>query len=264
MVIMALNLLVPPISLSMISKSSMTKMISTPSETDRFLSKRGKNCGFKEATKKREFWLFLFTFSIIVGIARMVDENATIIALHNSNKASNNQRTFQIFEIIGAFTTGVFLSLFRIYVSPYALLMINAFFLVASQILMFFIDVSSLALLLAVIIVAFVSGSSFVLAGQIAHEDYGTKHYSKILGIFLTGAAAGIFIFEELVFDQMYYWFSSQESNQNYRVYGKWNQHIFLVSVLSSALAFIMAIGAYLKTRKSDGNKDKVSDFVNF
>jgi len=101
--------------------------------------------------------------------------------------------------------------LFRIYISPYALLMVNAFFLVASQILMFFIDVSSLALLLSVMIVAFVSGSSFVLAGQIAHEDYGSKHYNKILGIFMTGAAVGILIFEELVFDQLYYWFSSQE-----------------------------------------------------
>jgi hypothetical protein len=165
MAILSLNFVVPVISLSLISKSNMNKTISTPSDTDRFLSKRGKKCGFKEAKSKREFWLFLFTFSIIIGIARMVDENATIIALHNSQKTHNNQRTFQIFEIIGAFITGVFLSLFRIYVSPYALLMINAFFLVASQILMFFIDVSGLALLLAVMIVAFVSGSSFVLAG---------------------------------------------------------------------------------------------------
>ena len=142
--------------------------------------------------------------------------------------------------------------------------MINAFFLIASQILMFFIDVSGLALLLAVMIVAFVSGSSFVLAGQIAHEDYGSKHFNKILGIFMTGAAVGILVFEELVFDQLYHFFTTQESNQNYRAYGKWNKYIFLISVLSSVMAFIMSLGAYLKTRKNDGNKDKVSDFVNF
>lgn len=79
--------------------------------------------------------------------------------------------------------------------------MINTFFLLASQFLMFFIDMSSFALMVAVMIVAFVSGSSFVLAGQIAHEDYGSKHYTKILGIFMTGAAVGILIFDELVFD---------------------------------------------------------------
>lgn len=62
----------------------------------------------------------------------------------------------------------------------------------------------------------------------------------------------------------MYYRFSSEDGNQNYKVYGKWNKYIFLVSVLSSALAFIMSIGAYLRTRKSEGGKDKISDFVNF
>jgi heme/copper-type cytochrome/quinol oxidase subunit 3 len=80
----------------------------------------------------------------------------------------------------------------------------------------------------------------------------------------MTGAAVGILVFEELVFDQLYHFFQSQESNQNYRAYGKWNKYIFLISVLSSAMAFIMSLGAYLKTRKNDGNKDKVSDFVNF
>ena len=37
-----------------------------------------------------------------------------------------------------------------------------------------------------------------------------------------------------------------------------------MASVLGSAAAFVMTTGAYLKTRKDDGNKDKVSDFVNF
>lgn len=87
--------------------------------------------------------------------------------------------------------------------------MVNAFLLFASQILMFFIEYSSLALLISVIIVAFVEGSCFTVAGQIAHEDYGGKHYGKILGIFLTGAAVGIFIFQELVFDRLYPWFAT-------------------------------------------------------
>ena len=69
---------------------------------------------------------------------------------------------------------------------------------------MFFISVSSLALSLAVIIVGFVSGGTFTLMGIIAHEDYGPKYIAKILGIFMTGAAVGILIFDEVVFDIMY------------------------------------------------------------
>lgn len=143
----------------------------------------------------------------------MVDDNAQVIALHNEQRVDSNEKTFQLFEILGAFSTGIFLALFRIYISPYGLLMVNCFLLVASQILMFFIDKSSMALFIAIVIVAFISGSSFVIAGQIAHEDYGSKYYNLILGIFMTGAAIGILIFEELVFDQFYYWFTTSDSN---------------------------------------------------
>ncbi len=78
--------------------------------------------------------------------------------------------------------------------------MLYTFLLVASQVLMFFIDTLPLANFASVVIVAFISGGSFTLAGIIAHEDYGAKHYNKILGIFMTGAAVGILIFDQLVF----------------------------------------------------------------
>lgn len=88
------------------------------------------------------------------------------------------------------------MSLFRIHISPYALLVVNTILLVASQILMFFVNVSSAVLFISVVIVAFISGSSFVLAGQVAHEDYGEKHFGKILGIFMTAGAFGLLIFD--------------------------------------------------------------------
>jgi hypothetical protein len=140
----------------------------------------------------------------------------------------------------------------------------NTILLIVSQILMFFVSVSSIALFLSVVIVAFISGSSFVLAGQVAHEDYGDKHFNKILGIFMTGGAVGFLIFDKIIFDQMYSWFSSSDNVSGYRSYGKWSNSIFLVTIISSAVAFMMALGGYLKTRKSDGNKDKVADFVKF
>jgi hypothetical protein len=66
---------------------------------------------------------------------------------------------------------------------------------------------------ISMIIIAFTQGGSFTLAGIIAHEDYGSKYYNKILGIFMTGAAIGILIYDELVFDQMYYWLTTSENN---------------------------------------------------
>lgn len=121
-----------------------------------------------------------------------------------------------------------------------------------------------MAMSLAIIIIAFAEGGVFVLAGIIAHEDYGSKKYTKILGIFMTGAAFGILIFEKLVFDYLYNFFYSASDSQNYSTYGKWNKYIFLITLLSSFLAFVMALGAFIRTRKNDQNKTSLGDFVNF
>ena len=106
-----------------------------------------------------------------------------------------------MFEVLGSFITGILLSLLRLHISPYALFLFYSFLFVAAQVLMFFISLSSLALYFSVVIVGFVQGGSFTLIGIISQEDYGTKNVSKILGYLLTGAAFGILIFDELVFD---------------------------------------------------------------
>ena len=80
---------------------------------------------------------------------------------------------------------------------------------------MFFISVSGLALYIAVIIVGFISGGTFTLMGIIAHEDYGSKHLAKALGLFMTAAAVGILIFDELVFDFMYNSFATEKDYVN-------------------------------------------------
>lgn len=51
------------------------------------MMRKGGNVTLKDAQKKREFWLLLLTFAIIVGISRMIDENANIIALSNSTSS---------------------------------------------------------------------------------------------------------------------------------------------------------------------------------
>lgn len=80
----------------------------------------------------------------------------------------------------------------------------------------------------------------------------------------MTAGAFGLLIFDQLIFDQLYAYFSAQEGVSTYKSYGKWSNAIFLVTVISSGLAFVMALGAYLKTRKNDGNKDKMAEFVKF
>jgi len=141
--------------------------------------------------------------------------------------------------------------------------MFYAFLVVASQILMFFIGVSSLALYLAVIIVGFCEGGLFVLAGIIAHEDYGSKKYNRILGIFMTGAAIGILVFEKIVFDWMYSAFSDSSTTTSMSTYGKWNKYIFIVGLLSSVAALVMSIGAFSRIKKTE-KEGSIGDFVNF
>lgn len=63
----------------------MKKQIGNPSDTDRFMMKKGANCTLREAKNRHEFWLVLFTVTIIIGISRMIDDNAALIAASNSN-----------------------------------------------------------------------------------------------------------------------------------------------------------------------------------
>jgi MFS family permease len=126
---------------------------------------------------------------------------------------------------------------------------------------MFFISVSDLALYVAVILVGFCEGGCFVLAGIIAHEDYGSKKYSRILGIFMTGAAFGILVFEKLVFDWLYLFLTTDTTSTSY---GKWNKYIFIITLLSSATALVMSVGAFARIKKSEREKTFGADFVNF
>ena len=154
LIILALNLIVPLLAMASIDQKSVGKVYANPSATDKFLSNRGKNCSFKDARKRNEFWLFAVSMAITVGISIMMDENGSQIALYNVQTVDANRRTYNLFKILGAFSTGVFLSLFRIYISPYALMMFNTFCLFISQLLMLFVQLSPLALFFAVLISA--------------------------------------------------------------------------------------------------------------
>lgn len=213
--VLGINLLIPVIAISLMSGDQMKKQMGNPSDTDKFMMKKGGNATLADAKNSKEFWLIFLSFSIIIGIARMMDDNASLIALQNSSSSQTYQRAFQVFEVLGCFTTGAFLSLFRLYVSPYAAFAFLSFLLLASQILMFFVALSSFAQYVAVIIVGFVSGGAFCLIGIISHEDYGTKWVSKIIGYFMTGAAFGILIFDEIIFDVLYNMFASESNVQN-------------------------------------------------
>jgi MFS family permease len=167
-------------------------------------------------------------------------------------------------EVLGAFGTGVFLAIFRLYVSPYALMAVYSFFMLGSQVLMFFIAYSSICDMVAFMVAGFVSGGFFTLMGIIANEEFGAKSYAKVLGFFMTGASLGIFIYDYLVFDVMYSKYTSDSGLG--RSYGKWNMYIFIVSTFSCGLAFLMSLFTYLATRGRDADKmkDKIKDFINF
>lgn len=262
-IVLGINVLLPFISMSFLNPGKQHQHIGNPSETDRFMQTKGKYHTFSEVRKTQEFWLVNIAFCIIIGVARMMDDNAQVLASRNRDNVGYSQ-TFQMFEVFGSFTTSVFLSLFRLYVSPHALLTFVAFLLLVSQVLMFFISLSTLALYLAIVMVGFVQGSSYVLVGIITHENYGTKNVARILGTIMTAGAIGILIFDELILDRFYNVFASENDYNNQKSYGKWNKYIFIIAVLSSVIAFITAMGSYLKTRHKESEHDKVKGVINF
>jgi hypothetical protein len=206
----ALNLVIPGIIVMTMQSGDVSALGGImPNETDRFLMKKGKNKSVSEAMKQPQFWYLIFTCAITIGISRMMDENASLISLKNADYSQKSKRAFQTFEVVGAFLTGAFLSVFRINVSPQGLTIFNSVLLLVSQILMYFINIIPLAMMITVILVGFASGSTFTLMGVIAHEEYGLGNINRILAILMTSAAIGIFVFDELIFDWMYESFAS-------------------------------------------------------
>lgn len=251
--VLGVNIFLPFIVIACLNPANVKKAIGNVSETDRFMMKKGRSHTLSEAQKKPEFWLVIITFMITVGICRMMEDNAQIVAAMNKDAYGYSQ-TFNLLEVFGCFGTAIFLYLFRLYISPYAVLTCMSFLLLTSQILMFFISLSTLALFNAVCIAGFVQGGSFVLIGIISHESYGTPNVAKILGFFMTAGAIGILIFDELILDQFYSFFASSSDFSNQKSYGKWNKHIFIIAVLSSVVALITATGSYMKTRQKDSS----------
>jgi len=263
--VLALNLFIPfLIVASMSDKDGISIGALAPNETDRFLMEKGKNVSASAALKQPQFWYLMFTSAVTIGIARMMDENANYIALYNGDASMRNKQTFATLEVVGAFMTGAFLAFFRINVSPQALTIINSFLLVCSQVLMLFVAVSGPALFIAVILTGFVSGSTFTIMGVVAHEEYGPGNVTKILAILMTSAAAGILLFEEVIFSWMYAFFANEADRQYIKSYGKWNNQIFLMTLLASGLAFFFSCLNFRITNRKDGNADKVSELMNF
>lgn len=116
---LVLNFFVPFMIIAQMQNADSGSLLSmSPNETDRFLMDKGKNTSLSSALKQPHFYYLMFTSATTIGIARMMDENATLIALSNGDMSQRNKQAFQTFEVMGAFLTGAFLSIFRINVSP--------------------------------------------------------------------------------------------------------------------------------------------------
>lgn len=51
------------------------------------MMKKGGCLDFSDAKNKKEFWLVFLTFGIMIGIARMMNENASLVAVLNGGKS---------------------------------------------------------------------------------------------------------------------------------------------------------------------------------
>lgn len=68
------------ITISLFDKGNMKGHLHGPTETEKYVGRKGGNVSFKEVKKRKEFWLFVLSFAIITGISRMMDENLQIVS----------------------------------------------------------------------------------------------------------------------------------------------------------------------------------------
>jgi len=77
-----------PISLIFLLDADRIKaLVGEPSEIEKKLSNKGQDHTFSEAAVRLDFWYMSFCAMIVIGTARMYDENSEALGLHDEDKS---------------------------------------------------------------------------------------------------------------------------------------------------------------------------------
>ena len=251
------NLFVPLITLKMIDPDNIKTYMREPSEIEKFLSNKGEDKVISEAASRGDFWYNCFTSFIIIGGARMLEENAEVISLGVQKTQEEIEQAFLVFEVVGSLIAGVVLIFLRQFFRPSALLV----YIIILQVFAFAIMIRPEAitfveepLILTVKLCAACEGVLFVAFGVFIHEEYGTEHFGLILSIYMTAGAIGLYILDEVFFANITDMFKEELAiNQPYFAkYGKWNEFLFSSMTVLAVLSFFVTLYSHFRIKRSD------------
>ena len=197
----------------------------------------------------------------------MVLENTGPFSLHDTDMALKCERTFQVVEVIGAFSIGFLLTAIRHRISPSGVICFLTLLMVPSYLVMTFPDKIPIQqpLLMTTIGVAFVSGGFLVAASAFVHEEYGTQVFGLIYGSFLTAGVAGMYGFDEVFFAGIFEMFADDvDGVYKLTEYGVWNISIFGVCAGAAGICFLLSLINHRAVKRRDSATEDVLHMVKF
>lgn len=112
------NITVPFIVLFLLSPDRIKAFVGEPSDIEKKLSNKGADKTIAETFVRIDFWYMAICTMIVTGTARLFDENAESLAMHNDDMEDMISETYGVFEVIGAVVLGSILTFFRSQVRP--------------------------------------------------------------------------------------------------------------------------------------------------
>lgn len=100
----------------------------------------------------------------------------------------------------------------------------------------------------AVATAAFAEGGLMATLASFCHEEYGTENFGVLYGTMLTFGAAGLFAFDQILFDQILVWYGKQAASGQVSLatYGDWNVSLFGSLAVAYFICFILAIVSHI------------------
>ena len=112
------NLAVPFVVLFLLSPDRIKAFVGEPSDIEKKLSNKGADKTIAETFIRLDFWYMAICTMIVTGTARLFDENAESLAMHNDDMEDMISETYGVFEVIGAVVLGSILTFFRSQIRP--------------------------------------------------------------------------------------------------------------------------------------------------
>jgi hypothetical protein len=200
---------------------------------------------------------------IVIGVSRMYDENAETLGMHDDKRQEMIEQAYGIYEVIGAFSIGSLLTLFRSKVRPSLAIVFCVLIGGLGQLPM--ISPASWTLTdpmhFAVATAAFAEGGMLVSLTSHVHEEYGTAKFGLLFGTMLSFGAVGLYSMDEIFFPSIFQWFSTENALgvKYFKQYGEWNHFLFSCIAGAYGVCLILAIISHISvSRREAANSDKL------